>query len=152
MVQPSATALLDAVTLEIALVFFRLRNTGRRLVGQGRHSTGRRSVLKSLAESGPQTVPQLARARALSRQHLQMLVNDLGSDRLVRLIPNPRHKRSALVTLTRKGRLAVTRMHRDERDVAAMLSQGLGLRDLRTTLRALRVLKENLDSAWPPHP
>jgi DNA-binding MarR family transcriptional regulator len=62
-----------------------------------------RAVLESLATHGPQTVPALARARPVARQHIQVLVNDLAQFGFVETRPNPAHKRSPLVTLTAAG-------------------------------------------------
>ncbi len=54
----------DRFTFEVALLFFRMRTAATQYLGQGRHSTGRRSILKNLAE-GPQTVPAMARRRSV---------------------------------------------------------------------------------------
>jgi DNA-binding MarR family transcriptional regulator len=62
-----------------------------------------RAVLESLASQGPQTVPALARARPVARQHIQVLVNDLAELGLVDTRPNPAHRRSPLVALTAAG-------------------------------------------------
>jgi len=56
-------------------------------------SAARRGVLRSLARLGPQTVPQMAGARPVSRQHIQTIVNALAADGLVETIDNPAHKR-----------------------------------------------------------
>ncbi len=61
------------------------------------------AVLQILKQQGPQTVPQIARIRATSRQNIQMLVNGLEREDCVELRSNPAHKRSALVCLTTKG-------------------------------------------------
>lgn len=62
-----------------------------------------RAVLESLATHGAQTVPALARARPVARQHIQVLVNDLAEWGLVETRSNPAHKRSPLVALTPLG-------------------------------------------------
>ena len=77
---------LDTFTREVALLFFRMRQAATEYLGQGQHSSGRRSILKSLGELGPQTVPEMARARSVSRQHIQRIVDELKSDGLVRSI------------------------------------------------------------------
>ena len=55
-------------------------------------------------EAGPFTVPQIARRLGVSRQHILRLTNDLATEDLVELVPNPDHKTSPLVTLTAAGR------------------------------------------------
>lgn len=64
---------------------------------------GGRAVLQCLAAEGPQTVPQLARARCTSRQNAQILVNRLKQRSLVEIVPNPSHQRSSLVKATPAG-------------------------------------------------
>jgi DNA-binding MarR family transcriptional regulator len=55
-------------------------------------------------EVGPFTVPQIARRLGVSRQHILRMTNDLATEGLVELVPNPDHKTSPLVTLTAAGR------------------------------------------------
>lgn len=62
-----------------------------------------RAVLESLASEGPRSVPALARARPVSRQHIQVLVNDLVALGFVETRRNPAHKRSPLIALTAAG-------------------------------------------------
>ena len=88
---------------ETRLLFHHLRRTAESLHRQGEITAGRRGVLESLHREGPRTVPQLARARPVSRQHIQKLVDPLAAEGLVELVDNPRHKRSKLVRLTAAG-------------------------------------------------
>ena len=53
------------------------------------------------------SVPQMARARLVSRQHIQSHVNGLQREGLVELAENPAHKRSHLARLTPEGKEAV---------------------------------------------
>jgi DNA-binding MarR family transcriptional regulator len=53
-----------------------------------------RGVMVSLAEGEPRTVPDLARERPASRQHIQTVVNDLLAAGLAETLPNPSHRRS----------------------------------------------------------
>jgi DNA-binding MarR family transcriptional regulator len=95
-------------------LYLRLSALSTKLHGGGALSGPRRTVLVGLARGGPQTVAQMARARAQSRQRFQPLVNALRRDGLVTLIANPAHKQSALVALTPRGRREVTRIHQVE--------------------------------------
>lgn len=65
-----------------------------------------RAVLERLADTGPATVPQLARALWVARQAVQRIVDDALELGLVRRTPNPAHRRSMLVELTDEGRAA----------------------------------------------
>jgi DNA-binding MarR family transcriptional regulator len=137
---------LDKLSLELALVFFRLRNAARDLLGEGKHSSGRRSVLKSLGRDGAQTVPQMARERAVSRQHVQKLVDGLKASGLVSLAENPLHKRSKLVTLSDEGRRFLEEMNQREEKLKAFLSEGVPLEEMNAALRVVGQLRHRLDS------
>src|SRR5271157_1804625 len=88
---------------EIPALFHLLRAVAGDVHGQDVSSAGKRGVLRSLDSEGPQTVPQMARARNVSRQHIQVLVNGLFEDGLVVSEENPAHRKSPLVCLTAKG-------------------------------------------------
>lgn len=62
-----------------------------------------RSVMESVATSGPRTVPDIAAEKHVSRQHIQKNVDELIQIGLVRAQPNPAHKRSVLIALTPEG-------------------------------------------------
>ena len=73
-----------------------------------------RAVMETLAEEGDKAVPEIARIKGVSRQHIQVNVNALVDENLVKLIDNPAHKRSLLVALTKNGRTAFREMRRRE--------------------------------------
>ena len=136
----------DELTFEIARLFFRMRYAARQYLGGGRHSTGRRSVLRSLGREGPQTVPAMARVRTVSRQHVQTLVDELMRDGLVTRIENPRHRRSKLVALTDSGKAFLRQMEAREADLFDFLGEDIELDDLETATRVVRQLREALES------
>lgn len=141
--------LVDVLTFEIASLFFRMREAARVHVGQVRLSAGRRSILRSIALEGPQTVPEMARVRGLSRQRVQTLVDSLLNDQLVTRIDNPGHKRSKLVALTPQGESLFSTMREREKELFERLSEGLSEGELLQTLRVVRTLKDRLDSDSP---
>lgn len=130
----------------VPTLFHRLRAAAEQVHGQGRLTGARRGVLRSLYLAGPQTVPQLARARPVSRQHIQTLVNPLVEEGLVRMEPNPAHRRSPLLVITERGRERLEEMLRRERDLLATLQLRASLRDLE---RANTVLEELADRFAP---
>jgi DNA-binding MarR family transcriptional regulator len=89
--------------LEVAQFFFRLRAMGQKTGLITSWGAGTFGFLRSLALLGPLTVPQIARMRPTSRQRMQRLADELAAAGLVEFIANPRHRRSQLVRLTRKG-------------------------------------------------
>ena len=80
-------------------------------------SAGMRAVLDSVISEGPQTVPQMARVRPVTRQHIQGLVNPLLEYGYVEYIDNPAHKRSKLVSPTASG-VTIFRAMRSREDEA----------------------------------
>jgi len=151
MVRGSSTAQADPDAVlelfsEVRSLFHRGRALMDELHGMGESSAGQRAVLESIARRGPQTVPQLARARPVSRQHIQALVNALQERALVRLVPNPAHKRSHLVELTRKGATLLGEMQRRERSLLRRLDLGISPAELRKATAVLAELRRRLEA------
>jgi len=114
------------------------------IYGADARGAARRWTLRRL-QSGPQTVPQLARARAVRRQTIQPVVDSLAADGLVELRPNPAHARSELAWLTRRGVELALRMDRIDERVLRAVSRGLSERELATTAATLRALRESFE-------
>jgi DNA-binding MarR family transcriptional regulator len=105
---------------------------------------GMRAVLELLARSGATAVPEMARSRHVTRQHIQALVNELLALRLVSLADNPAHRRSALVELTPDGRRTIERMKRRERRLFERLALRARPDEVRRAAATLRALREAL--------
>lgn len=127
---------------ETVLLFHRLRVVADELHGGGELAAGKRGVLKGLYENGPQTVPQMARARPVSRQHIQSLVNPLVEEGYVEFIDNPHHRRSKLVQLTNTGHTLVKEMQSRETKVFKMLSEEFSDSKLKQATRTLHAIRE----------
>lgn len=108
----------------------------RRLQGTGL-TVGTRAVLELLADSGPATVPDLARTLDVSRQATQRLANELVRAGYAETAPNPRHRRSVLVRLTRAGSDSFAAIHRQEIEQLATLAPGCSDEDVATAVRVL---------------
>ncbi len=104
-----------------------------------------RGVLRDLARLGPRTVPQLARRRDCSRQHVQVLVKRLVADRMAELVDNPDHRRSPLVRLTPAGKDTLETMWRREADLIDELPAVLAIEELEGACRVLRQLRSLLE-------
>jgi DNA-binding MarR family transcriptional regulator len=131
---------------ETRMLFHRMKLASEQLHGAEQITAGMRGVLFGLDRSGPQTVPQMAKARPVSRQHIQMLVNPLAERRYVELVDNPAHKRSKLVRLTAKGQRLVDRMRRRESRVLGALGTGMTERQLSSAAAVMRSLRVTLAS------
>jgi DNA-binding MarR family transcriptional regulator len=129
----------EAVALHMGL-----RAVTDRLHGRTELTSVCRGVLRDLAQLGPRTVPQLARRRHCSRQHLQGLINRLVVDGMAELVANPDHRRSRLVRLTDRGRETIEAMWRREADLVAALPIASSDHDMETALRVLRELRRLL--------
>lgn len=78
---------------------------------------GQRRILERLVQSGARTVPDLAREEGVSRQHVQVQVNHLLDEGLVRSKPNEAHRRSYLMQATPSGKKVLTRIRSKEQAV-----------------------------------
>ena len=114
--------------------------------GQGELTAGKRGVLRGLDRSGPQTVPQMARIRPVSRQYIQTLVNLLAQEGQVKFIENPAHKRSRLVRLTPKGKEFLEAMYRREAKLLAGLKTDIPEKDMLAAAVALRAVRQLFES------
>lgn len=139
-------ATIDLVDETIRL-YFRLRHVADQIHRKGALSGGRRGFLRSLHAEGPQTVPDMARARAVTRQNAQVFVNSLLEEGLVEKIPNPAHKRSHLIQLTDQGREALDEMNRREFRLLEQLDVGLSAPELTQAAEVLRTLRESFEGA-----
>jgi DNA-binding MarR family transcriptional regulator len=146
----TVTRLQDLVD-EVILTFRQLRAVSAEIHGGGTPMPGQRGVLIDLARLGPATVAGMARARGVSRQHVQALVDGFRARGLVDLAENPAHRRSRLVALTAKGRSLVKAMLARERGALAFLNAAVPPAQLRTATAVLRALRERLhDHSWEP--
>ncbi len=63
-----------------------------------------RAVMEFLYPDNALSVPEIAARYNVSRQHIQVTVNALLEKKLLASKKNPRHKRSSLIILSKKGR------------------------------------------------
>ncbi|HEX6766842.1 MAG TPA: helix-turn-helix domain-containing protein [Polyangiaceae bacterium] len=137
----------DRLAREIRLAFHQLKAVAE-AVDRDRDglTAAHRGVLESLARGGPATVPALARARPVSRQHIQILVNRLLELELVRTDPNPAHERSPLIALTAAGTKRFETMQRRERQVLARAHFPVSARQMNEAAKTLQELREFLST------
>ena len=118
-------------------LFHRLRDVAEQVHQMGEISGGTRGVLRGLDRFGPQTVPQMARSRPVSRQHMQILVNLLARDGYVEFLENPAHKRSRLVRLTPEGKCLIEEMFKKEVRVLSVLELNINEKELKSASKVL---------------
>ena len=104
----------EALFNEVRLLYQSLVQVSAELHAGSNVSLGMRAVLEYLDRNGDTTVPQIARARRVTRQRIQTLVNELLAENLVESTSNPASKRSPLITLTDTGAKTILEMRRLE--------------------------------------
>lgn len=104
MKKPQKASAENVLDLAVAVIefYFRIEAVSEATAGFAT-AGGEWGLLRVLVKDGPQTVPEMARSRPVSRQHCQTIVNTLEAQGLVEFIDNPKHKTSKLVRATKKG-------------------------------------------------
>lgn len=111
-----------ALTQAVRGVFNRLKALGDELHGDLDVTTAMRAVMETLSDAGPMTVPQIAKLKGVTRQHIQLLADALVEGGFASVKENPAHRRSSLIALTDKGRRAFAKMRAREAPLIEELS------------------------------
>lgn len=141
---PAGEAVFEII-VATAQAFFRLRAAGTRAGAVTPWGGGTWGLLRSLKSEGPQTVPQIARARPVARQRIQRLANEMAEAGLVEFIDNPAHRRSRLVRLTPKGEAVFEELTERIAGLSERLAEDMKVTDLRATAAVLKRLSEKLE-------
>ena len=130
--------------LEVGQFFFRIRAVGQRAGLFTSWGAGSFGFMRSLALIGPLTVPQIAQMRPTSRQRMQRLADELEAVGLVEFIDNPKHRRSKLVRLTRRGDGRYRELRTRFLAIASTMGVGLSERGIRRTTEIVRQLSSDV--------
>jgi len=143
--EPSAEARgLFELMFAVSRVFFRMRAAGTRIGAVTPWGGGLLGMLHGLKTGGPQTVPQIARARPVSRQRIQKLADEMAAEGLVAFADNPAHKRSKLVRLTPKGERAHAELTTAMLTLCEGLAAGLDAGEVAAARKVLDQLANSL--------
>ena len=142
--------LLDRLFDEVRLLEHRLVQVAERLHSGAGVTIPGRAVLEYLLRCGPTSVPDIARARYVSRQHIQTIVDTLADAGLVQSKPNPAHRRSPLFTLTDSGASAITAIHERERQLLKARLRGIDRDEVAAAVALLTVVRGALDDQETP--
>jgi DNA-binding MarR family transcriptional regulator len=137
----------EAITelmLDVAQCFFRIRALGQKTGLITSWGGGAFGFMRSLALLGPLTVPQIAQMRPTSRQRMQRLADELAAEGLVEFIDNPKHRRSKLVQLTRKGAARYGELNAQLLAIASTMGAALDEADIRRTAEVVRQLSKDV--------
>ena len=133
--------------LEVSQCFFRIRAVGQKSGLITSWGGGAFGFMRSLAQLGPLTVPQIAQMRPTSRQRMQRLADELAADGLVKFIDNPKHQRSKLVQLTRKGDARYRQLHTRFMAIAATVGVNLSESEIRNSTEVVRRLSDDVKAS-----
>jgi len=140
----SQTKKLNTVILNLRLCFNLLRARADEMHQDLGVNASMRAVMESLSGALEKTVPDIARSRGVSRQHIQLIVNGLTKAKLVKTRMNPDDKRTFLVSLTTKGEAVFSEIQKREIAVLKSLSEGFSTEQLNITQSTLVSLIETL--------
>ena len=129
---------IDALIRSVRACFHRLADAGNALHAEDGVTSGMRGVMESLSEGGKQTVPRIARAKTVSRQHIQVLADQLIAAGFATIARNPAHKRSHLIELTREGERVFGAIRAREKTLLKEFAGAMDSASLQTTVETLR--------------
>lgn len=142
----SPPSTLYRVILQTRHLFQRLRSVSDDLLEGSGINTSQRAVLEFLYQQPPQAVPQIAREKSVSRQHIQIIVNDLLALKLIESVENPTKKRSPLIQLSRKGIALFKSIQIKETEFLKTAEKQFSQMELKTALNTLKSLDDYLAS------
>lgn len=137
-------ASLEALTREIRRAFQSLRAAADDLHRDLGITAAMRSVMEHLADGPPQTVPGIARAKNVTRQHIQQIANALVEAGLLDAIANPRHQSSPLLALSPRGMRTFALLRKRETVALNRLAKAMRGADIGAASDALRRLSSAL--------
>jgi len=141
-----ATSTLYPLIRKIRRVFQQLRSVSDVMLEDLDINASQRAVLEALSGDEPFSVPQIAKQLSVSRQHVQVLVNELLTKQLVDSLENPAHKRSPLIRITSKGNKLFASIRKREHELLAVLQANFSSTDIAISSTTLETLQELLQS------
>lgn len=143
---------LNRLIIDIRLCFHRLKAVADGLHADLGINSAMRGVLETLADGGDWTVPRIARAKGVSRQHIQVTVDTLRAAGLVEPRANPAHRRSPLIVTTARGAAGFAEMRRREAAVLDRFAGELSPDGVAAARETLSRLNELLDDTLETMP
>jgi len=141
-------AIKDTAAYEVTWL---VRRLFRAMAGSADHylrslgiSAADRAVMEFLHSDKQLSVPQIADRYSVSRQHVQVTVNQLLESKLLQSRINPRHKRSPLISLTEKGRGLYSQIQEKDAEILQQVFAEITDEDVQVTRATLKSLLANL--------
>lgn len=146
------SATLAALIVEIRRAFQELARAGDAMHRDLGVTAAMRAVIEHLAGGKAETVPDIARVKTVSRQHIQQIVNALVAAGLAETRPNARHRRSPLIALTTRGEAVFATMQEREDEALAEIGRHFDAADIAIAVRTIRTLRRHIDPFRGDHP
>lgn len=141
-----STSTLYQLIWQTRRLFQRLRTASDELLDGTGINSSQRAVLEFLNQQQPQTVPQIARGKSVSRQYIQSVVNDLLTLELIETLENPTHKRSPLIQLSIAGTRLFKSIQNNEAALLRKIEKKYSKQELTIALNTLTSLDDYLAS------
>lgn len=144
-----AGKVMEDLIVETTYTFFLLRAGGAHSGAISPSGGSYWGLLRSLKLAGPQTVPQIARSRPVSRQSIQKLANECLEQGFIKLVDNPAHQCSKLLRLTPKGEAILHELNERLAQDSATLTENIDVdaAELQIAVKVLRQLRAQLGKA-----
>jgi DNA-binding MarR family transcriptional regulator len=134
-----------ALIREIRSGFQQLKKLSDKMNADAGVTAAMQSVLEHLVLNGPQTVPQVAQARNVTRQHVQQRVDELVMQGYADFVDNPNHRRSRLVQASPAGAAYFDTLYGAELDALDRVLADVPDGELQQALEGLRRFRSVLD-------
>jgi len=129
---------LNRLILETRGFFHELEEVSRTILARHDLSPQERRLMMTLRKHRRCTVPQLARKSDVSRQYVQVTMNDLAKRGFVVFKDNPDHKRSRLLELTQQGEKRILEIMAREGEALQRVAAGMASDEVREAVEVLR--------------
>jgi len=136
-----------SVSDEVRKLFHRLASIADQLHESAGIPASQRAVLETLQKSGSTTVPKIASEKGVSRQHIQIIVNQLMEKALLESVKNPSHRRSPLVQLTQQGKKTFAEINQREADLLTNINLPVDKEALHSSAQSLQALNLYFESS-----
>ena len=133
-----------SLIMQIRRLFQRLKTVGEEILQGTGINPSQRAILEFLYQRQSHSVPQIAEYLSVTRQHVQVIVNDLVELDLARCLDNPAHKRSPLVEATPEGIAMFESIQQKEAEILRQFQRQLPEKDIRSALKVLESLDKLL--------
>ena len=135
------------VTWLIRRLFRRMGQVANDRLAKSGITAADRAVMEFLYPETELSVPEIAARYNVSRQHIQVTVNTMLEKKLLVSKKNPRHKRSALMALSKNGRNLFGKILKDDFELIEQWFSVLPVIEQKRTRENLTKLLENLPDA-----